>query len=81
VVVKSYPNNKNLNNKFYLHEVLLLDSKKETDSHILTGTQKSKKPVSESVSIDNIIYQTSENINPQNKKVFRTNRIRLRRSF
>ena len=60
VVVKSYPDNVKLNNKFYLHEVLFLDAKKETDSHILTGTQKSEFPVSESASNNNIPQSTSK---------------------
>lgn len=67
VVVKSYPMNKNLNNKFYLHEVLLLEAKKETDSHILTGSQLSDKPVSESVST-NIIPNSSENSNSSSQQ-------------
>ena len=67
VVIKSYPNNKKLNNKFYLHEVLLMESTKETDSPIMTGTQNSEKPVSESVS-KNSISQPEQDINASTQK-------------
>ena len=49
-VVRTYPNNKNLSPKFYLHEAIII----ETDSHIMTATQKSEKTVSESVSKETI---------------------------
>lgn len=57
VVIKSYPNNKNLNSKFYLHEV----TKIETDSHIMTSSQSSENLVSESVP-ESIKPQDNENV-------------------
>ena len=68
VVIKSYPNNKRLNNKFYLHEVLLMESTKGTDSPIMTGTQNSENPVSESV-FKNSISQTEQDINTSTQKI------------
>ena len=57
VVIKSYPNNKNHNSKFYLHEV----TKIETDSHIMTSSQSSENLVSESVP-ESIKPQDNENV-------------------
>ncbi len=57
VVIKSYPNNKNLNSKFYLHEV----TKIETDPHIMTSSQSSENLVSESVP-ESIKPQDNENV-------------------
>ena len=50
-----------------MHEVLLMESTKETDSPIMTGTQNSENPVSESVSKNNI-SQTEQDINTSTQK-------------
>lgn len=64
VVIKSYPNNQKLNNKFYLHEVLLFDEKKENRATHHDGYAVSEKPVSGSASINNI----PQNIENSNQK-------------
>lgn len=75
VVIKSYPNNKNMNSKFYLHEV----TKIETNSHIMTGTQFSENPVSEFASKE-IVPQSSDDFkqNLQNNKPKENNMIYFR---
>lgn len=58
VIIKSYPNNKNSNSKFYLHEAIII----ETDSPIMTAPQLSVDTVSESASTDNI-FDNGEKVN------------------
>lgn len=75
VVIKSYPNNKNMNSKFYLHEV----TKIETNTHIMTGTQLSENPVSEFASKE-IVPQSGDDFkqNLQNNKPKENNMIYFR---
>ena len=61
IIVKSYPNNKKSNNKFYLHEAIMI----EEDSPIMTVPQSSVDTVSESS--NNSIPNSPQNVK-QNKK-------------
>ncbi len=64
VIVKAYPQQKNMMSKFYLHEAVII----ETDSPIMTAPQLSVDTVSESVSNNNIPNST-ENVNIKENNV------------